>query len=46
VPIVILTSTEAQEKEIAVHQLGKVEVVRKPLNGIAFGEAIQRLGIR
>ena len=46
VPIVILTSSEAQEKEIAIHQLGKVEVVRKPLDPAPFDEAMRRLGIR
>ena len=46
IPIVILTSSESQEKEIAVHQMSLVGVLRKPLEAGSFADALQRLGAK
>ncbi len=46
IPIVILTSSEEQEKEVSEFHLGAVGFIRKPLEFTHFIEVIQHMGMR
>jgi two-component system, response regulator len=46
IPIVILTSSDEQEKEVSELELGIVGFIRKPLDLTHFIEVIQFMGMR
>ena len=46
VPIIVLTSSEEQEREVIAHELGIVGFVRKPLDFTHFIEVIQQMGMK